>query len=119
MLLLKMEMPDNCYHCPFCDYEQGLCLADGAKMDDGFFSEGRRASENKDKRAEWCPIKGKAKPSRHGEWIEEEHETISEKGRLFHAILVSCSYCGKPNGRHRVEYCPHCGARMDGRRKKK
>lgn len=62
MLLLDMEMPDNCYTCPFCDYEQGKCMADGKKIKDGalvgFFTEGRYAGDNKEKRADWCPIKG-------------------------------------------------------------
>ena len=52
-------------------------------------------------------------PVRHGRWIEQEQCGES---------LYSCSACGtewvtiegtpKENG---MDYCPHCGAKMDGK----
>jgi hypothetical protein len=41
---------------------------------------------------------------RHGEWIEGKS-------------LEKCSLCGK-KGFPDWKYCPHCGAKMDGRREK-
>ena len=50
---------------------------------------------------------------RHGEWIHSEIED-DDWGRIFHKW--TCSVCGysvahNPTGEN---YCPHCGAKMDG-----
>ena len=44
----------------------------------------------------------------HGRWIEKEHEAPYGGYHLFH-----CSECDSPNARKR-NYCPECGAKMDG-----
>lgn len=44
-------------------------------------------------------------PVRHGRWAE----TVTD-GFLF----VSCSACGFKTGRIDYNYCPNCGAKMDG-----
>lgn len=44
-------------------------------------------------------------PVRRGRWAE----TVTD-GFLF----VSCSACGFKTGRIDYNYCPNCGARMDG-----
>jgi rubrerythrin len=45
----------------------------------------------------------------HGRWIEKEYVDEPYGGYyLFH-----CSECGIPNARER-NYCPNCGAKMDG-----
>lgn len=41
-------------------------------------------------------------PVRHG-WWERYSTTMQE-----------CSECHRHTARHRFEYCPHCGTRMDG-----
>ena len=51
-----------------------------------------------------------AEPVRHGRWIP---------GSDKHAFLEECSVCGEgvlwDDGRqHQYNYCPHCGAKMDG-----
>lgn len=47
-------------------------------------------------------------------WIERERVTKSAaRRRTIHSILLSCSNCGESNGRHRNNYCQHCGAKMD------
>ena len=47
-------------------------------------------------------------PVRHGRWIEKEKYTFG--------IMYDCSLCENrilDNG-HSWNYCPHCGAKMDG-----
>ena len=47
-------------------------------------------------------------PVRHGRWIEQEKYTFG--------VMYDCSICGDrilDNG-HSWNYCPNCGARMDG-----
>ena len=51
-----------------------------------------------------------AEPIIHGRWIRKSH------------WCVSCSYCGKYTHDYEGEvelynYCPNCGAKMDGERK--
>lgn len=48
---------------------------------------------------------------KHGEWLEVDSDVGWE--------LVRCSLCGKENclcdGEDRTDYCPYCGAKMDGK----
>ena len=47
-------------------------------------------------------------PVRHGRWIEKEKYTFG--------VMYDCSICGDrilDNG-HSWNYCPNCGARMNG-----
>ena len=47
-------------------------------------------------------------PVRHGRWIEQEKYTFG--------VMYDCSICGDrilDNG-HSWNYCPSCGAKMDG-----
>ena len=47
-------------------------------------------------------------PVAHGRWIEQEKYTFG--------VMYDCSICGDrilDNG-HSWNYCPQCGARMDG-----
>ena len=53
---------------------------------------------------------------KHGEWIAKASTHISKRGRLINYDRYKCSVCGAWNGRHKPDYCPHCGAKMDGRR---
>lgn len=49
-----------------------------------------------------------AAPVVHGRWIEQEKYTFG--------VMYDCSICGNrilDNG-HSWNYCPNCGARMDG-----
>lgn len=47
-------------------------------------------------------------PVVHGEW--EWREFYGE-----HGLMLCCSNCRETEGANmRFEYCPHCGARMDG-----
>ena len=38
----------------------------------------------------------------HGRWIP------------YSTTMMECSICKRHTARHRFEYCPHCGAKMDG-----
>lgn len=49
---------------------------------------------------------------RHGKWEAKEHTSISTNR---HYYTFRCSECKKWNGTHRQNYCPNCGAKMDGR----
>jgi hypothetical protein len=51
---------------------------------------------------------------KHGEWVEKDCITESNRGRTIHYVTNKCSVCGKWNGRHKSNYCPNCGAKMDG-----
>lgn len=31
----------------------------------------------------------------------------------YSSTMMECSVCGRHTARHRYEYCPHCGARME------
>jgi len=44
----------------------------------------------------------------HGRWIEE-----IEKNEAFESEMVKCSVCGQLRF-FESNYCPNCGARMDG-----
>ena len=49
-------------------------------------------------------------PVRHGRWVEQEKYTFG--------VMYDCSICGDrilDNG-HSWNYCPNCGAKMDGDR---
>ena len=41
-------------------------------------------------------------PVVHGEWEYYTH------------TMMACSICKRHVPRHKSEYCPHCGAKMDG-----
>lgn len=43
-----------------------------------------------------------AKPVKNGRWIEHDKKTW-------------CTLCGKSNKDYKPPFCPHCGARMDGK----
>ena len=60
-------------------------------------------------------------PVVHGEWIKKEVEDFwipssLETGKPTKAILPVCSNCKTEFGTIAFEYdyCPHCGAKMDG-----
>ena len=53
-----------------------------------------------------------AEPVRHGVWLPVELE------KSFGTIHgVKCSLCGYESVRKEFNYCPNCGAKMDGERK--
>lgn len=46
-------------------------------------------------------------PVRHGYWVKEKRDVLIH----WHcSACKECFYLDKPN----AEYCPHCGAKMDG-----
>lgn len=49
------------------------------------------------------------RPERHGHWIYQKPDNeFSWKPYL-------CSACGEKGGKNYTEFCPHCGAKMDGK----
>lgn len=60
-------------------------------------------------------------PVRHGRWIEKRWSTEDDWGVInWHSL--TCSACDheertnglSPNSIYKYDYCPHCGAKMDG-----
>ena len=50
----------------------------------------------------------KVSPVRHGYWVKEKRDVLIH----WHcSACKECYYLDMPN----AEYCPHCGARMDGK----
>lgn len=56
----------------------------------------------------------KAEPVRHGRWVMTLYTTTSKRGRVISNKKLACSECGYSNGRKQNNYCPDCGAKMDG-----
>jgi len=46
-----------------------------------------------------------AEPVKHGRWIDNG---------ICDSMLSACSICGYSCGAYSFNYCPNCGARMDG-----
>lgn len=59
-----------------------------------------------------------AEPVRHGRWIKTDNgiRININTGEPFRAYLHDCSACGWHTGNQgsRFNYCPNCGAKMDG-----
>lgn len=51
-----------------------------------------------------------------GVWIKINlsSEKPSPRGRTILYKTYTCDVCGKSNGRHASNFCPHCGAKMKG-----
>lgn len=59
VVIRGIDVPENCYSCPFCDYEEAHCLA----------SKGRPTGATRyGKRVDWCPM-GQL-PEKHGRLID-------------------------------------------------
>lgn len=52
---------------------------------------------------------------KHGEWEENSRTSISERHRQIHYSIYKCSRCNHANGRYKSNFCPNCGAKMDGK----
>jgi len=53
--------------------------------------------------------------AKHGEWIKLDGEW-REQGTNKPLIIHQCSLCGTFYQNAPYNYCPNCGAKMDGRR---
>ena len=52
-------------------------------------------------------------PVRHGRWVQVICHEEFEDG-FVDRVRECCSVCHAPNGRRTTNYCPDCGAKMDG-----
>ena len=50
---------------------------------------------------------------RHGRWVQVICHEEFEDG-FVDRVKECCSVCHAPNGRKTTNYCPDCGAKMDG-----
>ena len=101
VLIKGMEMPGCCGSCP-CFHAENPIYCQAVKAD----RSKRIAAPYGLPRPDWCPlieVPEDVQPVKHGEWMPSE-----DNSKVF-----GCSKCheivyGTPN------YCPRCGARMDG-----
>jgi hypothetical protein len=51
-----------------------------------------------------------------GHWMTHHctNGGTSPRGRTIIYKTLICDRCGKSNGRHKTNFCPHCGAKMKG-----
>lgn len=55
----------------------------------------------------------RAEPVRHGRWVQVIcHEEFDDG--FVDRVKECCSVCHAPNWRRTTNYCPNCGAKMDG-----
>lgn len=52
-------------------------------------------------------------PVVHAEWVQVIYHVEFEDG-FVDRVYECCSACHMPNGRKMTDYCPNCGAKMDG-----
>ena len=109
-----MEMPTRCFSCQMCDVENEEV---NCEISHGYYIECRKVDPKIaiQERPSWCPlveVPEDVQPVKHGEWVDEGFYADGSAKHAFH-----CSNCGH----HIIEwkddtsnYCPHCGARMDG-----
>lgn len=56
-------------------------------------------------------------PVRHGRWddIPNEYMSVVSKTGAYHGNATTCSVCHEVNpNAFKTNYCPNCGAKMDG-----
>lgn len=54
-----------------------------------------------------APYEVNEKEDRHGKWLDIEHAP-------YNLLYATCSACGKRQTIESTNFCPHCGAKMDG-----
>ena len=56
-----------------------------------------------------------AEPVVHGRWNTEKCDHVPWRLKNPEKwVICKCSVCGYSNGRKKSNYCPNCGAKMDG-----
>lgn len=50
---------------------------------------------------------------KHGKWIGIPHKTVSKRNRTIHSMVYICPHCRYSNSRHKSNFCPNCGTRME------
>lgn len=53
-----------------------------------------------------------AEPVKHGRWLEVQEEQWLVESLV--TIGYECSECGNSEGWNKMNYCPNCGAKMNG-----
>lgn len=95
----------DCYHCRACHEMYLLAVA---QEDDFFERHDAETCEDFKNKADYAEVK-------HGEWIKLDGEW-REQSTNKPLIIHQCSFCGTFYQNAPYNYCPHCGAKMDGRR---
>ena len=101
ILIKGMEMPQDCWHCEFC--KTTMEKVDFCAINRKQYNWGLK------ERPSDCPLievpDKDVQPVKHGKW----EDSIAKYGILRH----KCSVCNKYS-HMAYNYCPNCGARMDG-----
>ena len=87
VLIKTMEMPKNCGECQFCHTENFTQWCCPTGREDIFY----------DAIPDWCPLD----EPKTGEWIDD-------------GCIEKCSQCGERREFPHWDFCPNCGAKMDG-----
>ena len=102
VMIKGVEMPENCFGCPCVDLEWRVCNVNQTYED---------IAHNTKERPDWCPLI-EAEPIKHGRWIFSPDNAEGLCSRCNYKIY------GKPYQNTYMivpyNYCPNCGARMDG-----
>lgn len=95
MVKIDIEMPTYCYDCPCHNGENGRCNITG----DSVF----------DKRPFDCPLK----EVKHGHWVDKGKFTVMcSCCEHYLALNLLMNYLT-------MDFCPVCGAKMDGKEDEK
>ena len=97
MIQIDMEMPATCYDCPFCYDCMSCTLSDGSEFDFEICDEQRML---------YCPLK-EVPETNVGKWTTKR--TQEHDGEWYCSV---CEY--EPIVFIVSNYCPNCGAIMDG-----
>ena len=126
MIRIDLDVPESCYSCPFCDYEEGYCFADRKERNVSEYS--NRLLEKK--KPDWCPaIEEKALR------VKEEIKSIFKRnegegnapvflpnltvgGEEFENVFIgrihyTCPMCGETLSTGKplegIKFCFNCG----------
>lgn len=116
-LIIEMEMPKDCPICPMAHYNN-LCEFIGCEVapNKRYAIKTDKAYAESDCRPDWCPIV-EVLPEQHGEWEIYDSYKQTIDGRTFDG-WCECSKCKTmyPYNFSTYNFCPNCGAKMDGER---
>lgn len=102
----------KCEHCEYSQMKRGYieCPLDGCFKSQEWIDEIYNRKDNEIADQPTADVK----EVKRGKWIAKASTHTSKRGRLIHYDRYKCSECGVWNGRHKQDFCPHCGADMRG-----
>ena len=104
-ILINMDMPTACAYCELIDSLE-ICPCYKMTRDEFWANKTLQCQRHSD-----CPlieVPDDVQPVKHGEWKRIPEYTGSPWG------YFECTNCGERSYTLSENYCPNCGARMDG-----